>query len=160
MYQVFFLKVLITVFSLVCWEIIIWRKRKRIHNQQNQLSWEKSVLKNSAKVLIKHLRRSLSLNKGAGHSTTSLKKEFWKFSTGSFWAAIFAKTLKNPSRNVTFSKVVGLVILLYGCFSRFLNCTNRATHHFEILSNCKSINVWTDKRTSLSPCVRIIVFHL
>ena len=43
----------------------------------------------------------------------------------------FKKREKHPWRSVTFSKVAGLkpatllkVTFLYGCFSRFLNCTN------------------------------------
>ena len=62
----------------------------------------------------------------------------------------FKKREKHQSRSVTLSKVVGFypgtllkVILLYGCFSRFLNCTiipNLATHHTgkELTVNVKS----------------------
>ena len=37
----------------------------------------------------------------------------------------FKKPEKHPQRSVTFSKATLLkVALLYGCFSRFLNCTS------------------------------------
>ena len=59
----------------------------------------------------------------------------------------FKKRKKHPWRSVTFSKVAGKkpttslkVTLLHGCFSRFLNCTNKTKSCKTLHINIKSLN--------------------
>ena len=168
------------VFIIECWNIILaWTFsvsllylsliavvsfvfcfHRGFRNSRSEVFCKKSVLKNFAKFIGKHLCRSLFFTKVAGlRSATLLKKRLWH--TGVF-LRIFAKMFKNSYFKEQRQWL--LLKFLFNLFAEWSTCLERRyctlfhrTCHLLELSNCSPVIYSTLKPVLIMECWNVIL---